>query len=139
MRRWQEFGNSGGIFGDWQYSSNTRKSGPRPAGQGALPPAFVSMPHKDRTLAVLQSASTAQNIQFLCCKFGASDEPAGDCTAQHVPSYLTYCSPAIVTIGGIVAVWAGVPIFNENDDFTGSFGPSFFSGFTTEPPDEFGG
>ena len=134
-----EFGNSGGVFGTWSLNSNTHKGGPHPPGQGALPPAFISMPHKQRMLEVLQSNATCEKIQFLCCKLGSSDAPAGDCTALHVPQSLELCSPGPVVIGGTVALFGGVPIFDENFDFTGSFGPAMFTGISFEPPDENGG
>jgi hypothetical protein len=136
-----EFGLQGSIFGGtWSLDSNTHKSGPRPHDVGEFPPQFVSMPHKQEMFEFLSALSTTANMRAIWVRQldqGVDPDPA--CPAQHIPRAYDFGVVAIPPLINtpIVLMLAGCPIFNENDQFTGSFGPQLFT-FNQEPPSENG-
>lgn len=144
MRRWMEFGNSGGILGgDWSLNSNRQKSGPRPQGTGPFDAIFVSMNYKEQIFELLSAYSSTsypgRAISSLILNQGDPGTPADDCNAEHIPPGWTMSQQPGNPLFMAPSVWLfSPPIFSKDGLFTGGFAPGLFSSFTFEPPSENG-
>lgn len=134
MRRWFEIGCDDFNGDPVVISSESNRWG------GSGNAAFLSMPHKQKFVEVLQGASAAWNKHFwLLMVQGTGQDPAPDCAAEHVPAGFVLGNPAPFIQGSFYGqIMGGFPIMNSEGNFSGLFGPGIFSTISREPPDKFG-